>query len=663
MPGLELATIETLWLDIQRFNDETILAMAAMWRRFGDQILTTGTTLSGHWETLEKSWEGAASEQFGVHSAKASLSMYETTNTAVTNAAMLEMVAAAAGTAQRQMQALWTEYQQKQDDIVAEMESDKPKDGSPGFGQVIANSLKGLFGDSPIEKAQKLRDEYDQRARDIMRPLVDVVDQSTLSHMPEKFNGPLVVDPGTLPTLTLPSISSTTIMFLPPSGVTGGAPPAPGSVAPGAPPAPGSVAPGTPPPAPGTPPSAPVAPPAPGAPGGGAGAQPPVAVPAVPGGTGAPPVPEMTAMPLAPPVPGMPGVPTPGGAGGGAQPAAPVPPNVAMPGMPTAPGGGAPVAPQVPGGVMPGVPTSPGVGGGAPPAPTAPGTGVPVAPPAPGGAASGAIPLRPGMPAPALPGARLPGMALTAPPIRGIGGGTGGRNTTPPSSPGLGRGGASLPLFPGGGATSPASRRKPGRPTDPPSGQDTPTMFGFPPLSQGPGRQPDDQTPPPPGSSRLTGEYFDTHAGRPTEVDLAGRHGPNGPTIPPSMLSPALDGRRGTTPPPDGPERRRNTPATGWNEEFWSIGGSPRPDLTGRKPAARPALSPPSLPGARDRGLACGQSGAPERRPSVKRREEATPVAPEEVLWALPSAPPAPVDEPAPEDPPPVPTVALPGKD
>ncbi|MEH1129865.1 hypothetical protein, partial [Micromonospora sp. CPCC 206061] len=239
--SLDGLTIELLWADVRILNDEAVQEMAHMWRLLGEKFLDASQRLHDQRTTLGQTWLGEASDAFATHAATSSLSMYEASSTALANSGSLQMVALAIGQAQREMAALWSEYQATR----TEIETDNPrqvKDGEPGgFGEALAR----LFGaQSPEQKRttalMEAREEYSRRARAIVRPMLDLAAETEIIRLPT-FAGPKS---------GMPNMAEVPF-FAPPSVAAPPPPPPPG--------APGAAAP--PPPPPGTPGGAPPPPP------------------------------------------------------------------------------------------------------------------------------------------------------------------------------------------------------------------------------------------------------------------------------------------------------------------------------------------------------------------------------------------------------------------
>ncbi|MCW6010148.1 hypothetical protein K1W54_37220, partial [Micromonospora sp. CPCC 205371] len=189
-PRLDGLTIELLWADVRILNDEAVREMAHMWRLLGEKFLDAGQRLHDQRTALGQTWLGEASDAFATHAAKSSVSMYGASSTALANAGSLELIALLIGNAQRDMAALWAEYQAAR----TEIENHKPrevKDGEAGgFGEALAR----LFGaqDPEVKKATKLmeaQEEYSRRARAIVRPMLDTAAKTEIVQLPT-FTGP-----------------------------------------------------------------------------------------------------------------------------------------------------------------------------------------------------------------------------------------------------------------------------------------------------------------------------------------------------------------------------------------------------------------------------------------------------------------------------------------
>jgi hypothetical protein len=638
-PSLDGLTIEMLWADVRILNDEAVQEMAHMWRVLGERFLDAGQRLHDQRTTLGQTWLGEASDAFATHAATSSLSMYEASSTALANSGSMQMVALAIGQAQRDMAALWAEYQAARTEI--ENHKDREvKDGEPGgFGEALAR----LFGaQSPeVKKATALmeaQEEYSRRARAIVRPMLDTAAETTIIQLPV-FAGPKTGMPNMaeVPFFAPPSVAAPPPPP-PPPGAPGGAPPPPGAPGGAPPPPPPAAPPGVPAPPPPTAPPVP-APPAPVAPPPGTGVPaPPGAGVPVPPGAGVPAPPGLGGQRAAvPPVP-APGVPAP-------APAVPVPPRATVPGaaVPPPPGavppprGGA--VPPVPG-VVPrpappvlGRPTVPGVvAPGTPPGGRVPvlGRGVP----APGLATP---PARPGRTTPGLGGARpIPG---AIPPVAPAGAGS--RTGARP--------GAIPPVAPGGAGSRTGARPGAVRPGAQPALPATGVPGSVP-----PGGAQRRAGPPALRPAALTGELGTT--ARPATPNLAGARAAT-PPAPPPPSGPVL-GRNTERRPARGTARRPLTaaPRQPVHDGPWQTAPVNRVNLTGlrRPPALAPETPQPTLPGARDQAARPVATGPQrDRKPAYEppRVETGIDVAPEDGLWETAPAPAAIVDGPIAERP------------
>lgn len=154
--------VEQMWEYVRHESDERTVALAEAWRRTSVLLQATRESLKRHADGLAAKWQSPAGHHFMTKVGAALHSLDEWKEVADRHASGLEQVASKIEQTQKDMRALWLDYQDEQQHQAQKRKADEG---------VQVSDIFGLNNGKSFGEVQR---EFHERAKNIARPLAEL---------------------------------------------------------------------------------------------------------------------------------------------------------------------------------------------------------------------------------------------------------------------------------------------------------------------------------------------------------------------------------------------------------------------------------------------------------------------------------------------------------